>query len=133
MWPLFLQYFYDFGVENIINGKLFGNPAWCALRGKGREPGSAESYYGAADAHRIDSKCGGMLNDPSNSAYEIGFDFGQIFSFKNHSSGLLCIRSVFRGKGCPVAHAADDHSDFLPGAWTFLSLTEEGGSFVCPF
>lgn len=57
-----------------------------------RNTDSNEGYYGAADAHRINGLTNGMLFDKNNSAYEIGFDFGQIFAYKNHSSGLLMLR-----------------------------------------
>ena len=84
--------FWDLGIENIIRNKMFKNPAWTALRGTQRGLGDKACWYGADDAVSINQACGGMLFHPDNSAYEIGFDFGQIFTFKNHSSGMFCIR-----------------------------------------
>jgi hypothetical protein len=73
---------------------MFKNPAWTALRGKERRVDDPAHWYGAEDAKRINSLSGGTLYNPDNSAYELGFDFCQIFVFKNHSSGVLGIRSV---------------------------------------
>jgi hypothetical protein len=97
--------YYDFGVEQIIR-KLFNNPTWCSLRGKDRDTASNEQYYGAADAQRINKQFKGMLFDKDNSAYELGFDFGQIFTFKNHSSGLLMMRYEIKHGNASSSHAS---------------------------
>ena len=72
--------------------KLFKNPAWCEHRGRGRDTSDASTWYGAEDAKRINNMTGGQLFEADNSAYELGFDFGQVFTFKTHSAGIMCIR-----------------------------------------
>jgi hypothetical protein len=85
------QKFYYFPVEEVIK-KMFKNPAWCEARGRGRDTTDDSNWYGASDAHRINQITGGQLFDPNNSAYELGFDYGQVFTFKTHSAGIMCIR-----------------------------------------
>ena len=76
---------------------MFGNVNWCLLRSTGRAEKDSSGYYGAADAKRIDRHLQSMgsdvrLSDQCNSIYELGFDFGQMFTFKVHSSGIMAIR-----------------------------------------
>ena len=71
---------------------MFLNPDWAALRGKERRTDDVAHWYGASDARRINTVCRGQLYHLDNSAYDLGFDFGQVFVFKNHSAGILCIR-----------------------------------------
>lgn len=47
-------------------------------------------------AARINEVTQGQLNNKDNSAYELGFDFGQIFAFKQHSFGLVVMRCVLQ-------------------------------------
>lgn len=93
--------FYYFGVGNVIRHKLFGNPWFCSVRGTCRDTDKT-GYYGASEARRInallrDKGADVQLTSSQNSIYELGFDFGQIFSFKVHSSGVLGIRWVVFG------------------------------------
>ncbi|KAK9906510.1 hypothetical protein WJX75_003063 [Coccomyxa subellipsoidea] len=82
--------FYFFGVKESIK-KLFAKPEWCALRGTGRDT-SAAGFYGSREAQRLHDETGGRFSAPSSSAYELGFDYGQIFNFKTHSTGIMVLR-----------------------------------------
>ena len=85
-----MQVFYFFGVKESIK-KLFAKPEWCALRGTGRDT-SAAGFYGSREAQRLHDETGGRFSAPSSSAYELGFDYGQIFNFKTHSTGIMVLR-----------------------------------------
>ena len=86
------QVYYDFGLANVIC-KLFGDPEWAAARGKGRDT-SAGGFYGGPEAARLDRVTRGLFGKDSSSAYELGMDFGQIFNFKTHSTGIVLLRSA---------------------------------------
>ena len=85
--------FYYFGLENAVR-KLFTDQQFCELRGGDRGCDKPDDFYGAAYARRINDQTNGELFRRQNSAYDIGFDFGQIFAFKQHSTGLQCLRCV---------------------------------------
>ena len=93
------QVYYDFGLSNVIR-KLFGDPEWAAGRGKGRDA-SAAGFYGSREAARLDRLTAGLFAQDSSSAYELGMDFGQIFNFKTHSTGIVLLR---RATGCGLEH-----------------------------
>lgn len=42
----------------------------------------------------LDGISGGLFTSADSSAYELGFDFGQIFNFATHSTGILVLRYV---------------------------------------
>ena len=94
---LHAQVYYDFGVANVIR-KLFADPDWAAARGKGRDT-SAAGFYGSCEAARLDRVTRGLFGKDSSSAYELGMDFGQIFNFKTHSTGIVLLR---RATGCTL-------------------------------
>ena len=91
------QVYYDFGLANVIR-KLFRDPEWAAGRGKGRDTSSA-GFYGSPEAVRLNRVTGGLFAKDSSSAYELGMDFGQIFNFKTHSTGIVLLR---RATGCSL-------------------------------
>lgn len=90
--PARSQKFYDFGVVNMIK-LLFMDPAFCKLRTTGRTS-QADDFFGSEYARRINDATNEQLFMLENSPYDIGFDCGQMFSFKQHSFGLVVIRCV---------------------------------------
>ena len=106
--------FYYFELRQLIQRGFFGNKEWCGLRGTGRDeyPGD---FYSSEEAKRIDARLGGALFHPDNSGYEIGMDWAQPYDFKQHSTGVVCIRSV----DIPHAHRSKARFCFpvaiLPG------------------
>ena len=89
------QVYDDFGLADVIR-KLFADPDWAAARSKGRDT-SAAGFHGSAEAARLNRVTGGVFAKDSSSAYELGMDFGQIFNFKTHSTGIVLLR---RATGC---------------------------------
>jgi len=87
-----LQRFWYFRIDRVLR-RLFADPDFVALRGKGRDSG----WWASREATRIDGLLGGRLLKGADPEYflplEIAFDFGQMFVFRNHSTGLLCVRS----------------------------------------
>jgi hypothetical protein len=87
---LHAQVYYDFGLANVIH-KLFADPEWAAARGKGRDT-SAAGFHGSPEAARADEVTDGLFSKAASSVYELGMDFGQIFNFKTHSTGIALLR-----------------------------------------
>lgn len=93
-----LQPFWYFGAPGIIRDRLFTNPAWTAVRGTGRDKSDEGSYYASKEAERLDKAlkekygCPQGLDDPHTSTYEVGYDYVNMFTFKNHSTGVVVIR-----------------------------------------
>lgn len=88
--------FWYFGLEAAIH-RLFSDPAWCRLRRETRNPTYTpleHEFRGSPEAMRLRAATNGQSDDPCNGFYEIGFDFGQVHSFKQHSCGLLALRCV---------------------------------------
>ena len=79
--------FWYFGVEDSLNQRLFGNAAFVDLRGTGRA--HEGDIYSSPLAQRIDGATGGAASDPNNSLYGIGGDWGEAYSFKAWSFGIL--------------------------------------------
>ncbi|GLI64632.1 hypothetical protein VaNZ11_007950 [Volvox africanus] len=96
--PLPNKRYWDFGVENIIQA-MFSDPLFRQLRGTGRD-NEPDDFYGFQMAKDIDAKTNGQLMQHANSAYDLGFDFAQVYQFKTHSVGLLLMRCT----DLPVAH-----------------------------
>ncbi len=92
MPPYCVQKYYDFGVVNVIR-TLFKDPLFCSLRGKGRDD-SPDDLYGSDCAKDINTRSAGKFFQVSSSAYEIGYDGGQMFAFKIHSTGMAFLRWV---------------------------------------
>ena len=88
----FPQRFYDFGVENVVRG-MFMDPRFCSFRGEGRD-NNPDDFYGSRYAQQINANTHGEFFEPDSSAYDLGFDFGEVFSFKKYSCGMLFIRCV---------------------------------------
>ncbi len=87
------QAFFDLGICNVVR-LMFKDKDFVKQREKylaDRELWK-DDFYGSACARAIDEKTGGQLFFPDNGVYELGHDFGEMFSFKSHSSGLICIR-----------------------------------------
>lgn len=55
---------------------------------------SQAGLYGSDAATMLDGISGGLFTSADSSAYELGFDFGQIFNFATHSTGILVLRYV---------------------------------------
>lgn len=78
--------------------QLFQDQVWCKLRREGIAASSSAQtmdYRHSKEFERLNSVLGGCLDNASNGLYDIGFDFGQMFQFKEHSSGFLGIRLAF--------------------------------------
>lgn len=70
--------------------RLFGSAEFCAVRAKDRQ---ANPWWQSPEAHRLSEALGGnLLEDTSTSPYALGFDFAQMFAFKDHSTGLIMLR-----------------------------------------
>ncbi len=86
-----LQWFYYFGVGNVIKDGFFKHKLWVDNRGKARDL-MGDGWWGSQDARRLNEKVGGKLLRADNSPYSLGFDFLECFSFKDHSVGVMVIR-----------------------------------------
>lgn len=67
--------------------------AWCKLRGTGRE--TPHDFYTSEEARRLHKSLqtvGGSLYDPATSAYELCLDWGDVFTSRNFSIGVLGLR-----------------------------------------
>ena len=80
--------FYYFGLENALR-HLFADPEWRKVRAKDR---ASAGFYTSKYAEKLDAATDNQFSLPGNSAYEIGFDNGQLFNFSQHSTGLMTIR-----------------------------------------
>jgi hypothetical protein len=50
-------------------------------------------WWGSPEAHRLDQAINGRLfRDTTVSPYALGFDFAQMFAFRDHSTGLIMMR-----------------------------------------
>lgn len=79
--------FFYFGLDNTIQ-RLFNNPAFCNLRGKGRGP-----YFQSEEFDRLNTATGCMAQDSEQSLLvELGVDWFQPFVFRNHSTGAVFLR-----------------------------------------
>jgi hypothetical protein len=90
--------FIDFGVETVIRDRLFNNPEFCRLQGKGRD--DEEDYYKSPAAEATHRLAEANIGDVSTSCYELGIDWFQPYARKSHSVGLLCIRCGKRPSYC---------------------------------
>lgn len=91
---LLLQYFYYFGLERIIK-KLFDLPEFVKHRATARTQDNLagrSTWWGSPSAQRIHDKTGGRLFDLKNSPYTLSFDFVNVFSFKDWSTGVASLR-----------------------------------------
>ena len=86
------QAFFYFPLAEILQQKFFNNTDWTELRGSARRPHDCSTYLGTENARRIDRLTGGKLMDPTSGLLEIGFDFGQVFNFIDHSVGVFAVR-----------------------------------------
>ena len=100
-----VKFCYDLGIEEVIRDRFFGNPEFCRHRASARPtsplaPGEANGldFYQAGYAKWIDEHTrhpddnSSQLYSRDNSVYELGFDFGQVFTFKQYSVGVVLIR-----------------------------------------
>ena len=85
--------FWYFGLDSALQ-QFFMDKKWCKLRRTGivNSQVNPHDYRQSPEFVRLQSKTGDCLSDHSNGLYDIGFDFGQVFQFKSHSSGFLGIR-----------------------------------------
>ena len=113
---LWVQAFYYFPVERIIQHRFFANPEWTALRGRDRDGDMQDNstYLGSRDAQRIDQHTAGKLFHRDSGLLELGYDHLQCFNFVTYSIGMVNIRraSSPQLKALPatsahVAHNAD--------------------------
>jgi hypothetical protein len=91
--------FWYLGMAGTIKDHLFADPKWCDMRATARQ--TPHDFYSSAEAKRLDKMLGEQLSSPDNSAYELGFDFGQCFAFRQYSVGVLGFRCVLiSGRQC---------------------------------
>lgn len=83
--------FWDFGLGNIIRDLYFTSPEFCERRGKARKQFILD-FYMSPEAHRLDRATGGAVFHPDNSVYQLGFDFVEVFVFRNWSMGVIVLR-----------------------------------------
>lgn len=79
-------------MANVIRDGFFNHKHWVEARAKSRDY-AGQGWWGSADARRLNGLVGGKLFDEANSPYSLGFDFLECFSFKDHSVGVMVIRS----------------------------------------
>ena len=82
--------FWYLGIQDIIRDQLFADPKWCDLRASARD--AQHDYYTSKEAARLNRVVAGQLFNPDNSSYELGFDYGQCFAFRQYSVGVLGFR-----------------------------------------
>jgi hypothetical protein len=82
--------FWYLGMKDIIRDQLFADPKWCDLRASARD--APHDYYTSSEAERLNKIVGGLLFSLDNSGYELGFDYGQCFAFRQYSVGVLGFR-----------------------------------------
>lgn len=84
-----LQEVYFFGAGPAMQS-WFADPDWAEARRQPKDD-SPGTLYGGNMCKKINANCSGRLMHPDSGGYKIGFDFVQIFKFKNHSTGALFI------------------------------------------
>jgi hypothetical protein len=87
---VWLQVMYYLGVSNVIRS-LFNNPLFNAARREG-VAAAAGGLRGTPEFTRLNSACGGVLDDKDNGMWELGADGFEPFQLANHSSHLVVIR-----------------------------------------
>jgi hypothetical protein len=87
------KYCLYFGIARAVQ-KFFSMPIFCSSLGKGRDYFNTAQWWGSPDARLMNIRLGGKLfaENSTISPYSIGFDFAEIFTFKNWSTGLFFIR-----------------------------------------
>ena len=85
--------FFDFGVADSIRS-LFLDPEYRRNRGKNRSASvrNPSTIFGCKEGLRLTAATRGMFAHADNSPYDLGFDFGQFYKFKNHSFGVIMMR-----------------------------------------
>jgi ssDNA-binding Zn-finger/Zn-ribbon topoisomerase 1 len=83
--------FWDLGLASTLQESFFSRPEFCEQRGTGRDKYDTD-FYKSEEAQRLDESVGGALMKADNSAWELGFDFFQPYTFKTHSTGVVGIR-----------------------------------------
>lgn len=83
--------FWDLGLARTLQESFFCMPEFCEQRSTGRDKYDTD-FYQSEEAARLDARVGGALMKIDNSAWEFGMDFFQPFTFKTHSTGVVCIR-----------------------------------------
>ncbi|DBA94640.1 TPA: hypothetical protein ACH3X1_002212 [Trebouxia sp. C0004] len=85
--------FWYFGLARIIGDVLFGNSVWCGLRRICmHQPQSGHDFRSSPEFARLDSGVSQKAGHPDSGLYQVGFDFGQMFTFRAWSSGIISIR-----------------------------------------
>ncbi len=85
--------FWYFGLARIIGDVLFGNSVWCRLRRTCmHQPQSGHDFRSSPEFARLDSVVSQKAGHPDSGLYQVGFDFGQMFTFRAWSSGIISIR-----------------------------------------
>lgn len=90
-----MQYVIYFGVADVIK-RLFTLPTFCkawnsAFEGRGTR--DRTHWWGSPDAERLSQELlltsppYDLFTDKAISTYAIGFDFAEMFLFKDHSTG----------------------------------------------
>ena len=89
-----MQAFWSFPIKEVIQSRFFTNPKWTALRRCDIDKAAQDScsYFGSAEAKRLNEDFNGKLMDPDAGCYELGFDYGQVFNIATHSVGIICLR-----------------------------------------
>eukprot|EP00884_Botryococcus_braunii_P004492 jgi/Botrbrau1/14043/Bobra.0011s0009.1 len=82
---------YVLGVGHAIR-QLFNDAEFCKLRGSGRDVEG--DYYESVEAARLYRAAQADIGDVCTSVYELGFDFFQIYTNRQHSIGLLTLRCL---------------------------------------
>lgn len=112
-WAYWVQAFYYFPVDRIIQNTFFNNPEWVALRGRDRDNDMSDpsTYLGSCGAKRINSmpQYAGKLFQKTSGLLEIGYDHLQCFNFVNYSIGMVNIRQAYpedAGKSLTGSHCS---------------------------
>lgn len=83
--------FWYFGLARVIGDLLFGDSVWCRLR-RMRQPENPHDFRHSQEFARLDSVLSGKVSHPDSGLYQLDFDFGQMFTFRNWSTGIISIR-----------------------------------------
>lgn len=82
-----------FAIPEVIK-ELHEDPEFSAARGQGRTFDKPGSFWGSPEFERLDKATHKAITRDGASVCEWGFDFGQVFTFIQHSSGFLFYRWV---------------------------------------
>lgn len=97
--PVANKWYVDFGLPAVVRDCLFTNPTYCKLRTappcapSESTPAPEGGFWESKEARRLDEWFGNrLIGNPNLCCLELGFDNGQVFTFKKWSTGFIVVR-----------------------------------------